>query len=199
MPPLIESFAGQRVGLLGGSFNPAHEGHLHISCLALEHLRLDRVWWLVSPQNPLKNPSDMAPLDSRVTTARAMVDDPRIIVTDIETELGTGYTVDTIKAIKRLYPKVRFVWIMGDDNLAQFSRWKDWRTIFRLVPIAVFARSLYSFRVLRTRAARRFAGSRIRKTRAGSLVSMTAPAWLFLRTGKNPASATNIRSHSKRR
>ncbi len=198
MPSLIrKNVAGQRVGLLGGSFNPAHEGHLHITRLALERLCLDRVWWLVSPQNPLKSPRDMAPLDRRVRVARAIADDPRIIVTDMELELDTIYTVDTIKAVKCHYPDVHFVWIMGDDNLAQISRWKDWRTIFRLVPIAVFARSLYSFRVSRAKAARRFAGARIRRTRARSLAGMPTPAWLFLRTGRNPASATDIRSRTK--
>ena len=186
--------ARARVGLLGGSFNPAHGGHLHISRQALERLGLDQVWWLVSPQNPLKPAAGMAPLDKRLAQARAIVDDRRIVVTAIERDLGTRYAVDTLRLLKRRYPGTRFVWVMGADNLVQVPRWKRWRTVFRMVPIAVFARPTYSSRALSGRAARRFAGARVRAARARGLADQRPPAWVFLRTPLHAASATRIRA-----
>ncbi len=190
---MIEKNAIKRIGLLGGSFNPAHEGHLHITRLALDRLGLDQVWWMVSPQNPLKPPEGMAPLSSRLREAEALVDDARVVVTDIERQLGTHYSVDTLRALKNRHPDTRFVWVMGADNLIRFWRWKEWRAIFRCVPIAVFARPSYSFRALKAKAARRFAGAMVRETRAASLADMTPPAWVFMRTMTNPASSTLIR------
>jgi nicotinate-nucleotide adenylyltransferase len=183
-----------RVGLLGGSFNPAHGGHLHISRLALERLGLDEVWWLVSPQNPLKPAAGMAPLDERLERARAIVDDRRIVVTAIERDLGTRYAVDTLDLLKRRFPDTRFVWVMGADNLVQVPRWKRWRTVFRTVPIAVFARPTYSSRALSGRAAQRFAGARVRAARARGLADLRPPAWVFLRTPLHEVSATRIRA-----
>ena len=130
---------GQRIGLLGGSFDPAHAGHLHISEMALRRFRLDRVWWLVSPGNPLK-PHGPAPLAERIAAARRIADDPRIVVTGIEARLGTRWTADTIAALKARFPGVRFGWLMGSDNLVQFSRWDRWRGIAAQVPIGVIAR-----------------------------------------------------------
>ncbi len=134
---------GFSVGLLGGSFNPAHGGHRRMSVAALDRLGLDEIWWLVSPQNPLKPRAGMAPLAARLASARAVARHPRIRPTAIETELGTQRTVDTLRALKRRFPHVRFLWLMGSDNLAQFHRWADWRTVSALVPIVVMARPGY--------------------------------------------------------
>ena len=193
---------GLRVGLLGGSFNPAHDGHVHISKLALDRLKLDQVWWLVSPQNPLKAPGDMAALDDRLEGARAIALDARIRVGAIERDLGTRYTVDSLAALKRHFPGVRFVWIMGADILHQMPQWKRWRSVFRLVPIAVFARSSYSLGAVSGLAARKFAKAEISTLRAPRLANAKPPAWVFLKTPLHDASATQIRagtvqSHTK--
>ena len=186
--------AAGRVGLLGGSFNPAHSGHLHISRLALEILELDAVWWLVSPQNPLKPASEMAPLPDRLASARDVgAAEERVRVTAIEREMGTRYTVDTLTALKRQYPDTRFAWVMGADNLAEVHRWKDWPEIFARIPVAVFDRPTYSFGALQSPAARRFAGDRLGRSRARTLVEEDPPAWVFLWTAFDPASATAIR------
>ena len=126
------------IGLFGGSFDPAHSGHLHVSLTALKRLGLDYVWWLVSPGNPLKGAP--APFDARLASARAVARHPRLIVTDIEKRLGSRYTVDTVAALRHRFPQVRFVWLMGSDNLEQFARWRRWQQIARLVPIAVVRR-----------------------------------------------------------
>jgi len=184
----------RRVGLLGGSFNPAHGGHLHISLEALKRLDLDEVWWLVSPQNPLKSANGMAPLAERLATARDVARHPRIKVTDIEARLGTTFTADTLAALRRLFPKTRFVWLMGADNLLQIPRWERWENIFRLVPIAVFARPSYSLRSLSGLAARRFARRRVPPQRARKLAETDPPAWVFLPIRLDARSATDIRS-----
>ena len=185
---------GLRVGLLGGSFNPAHDGHVHISKLALDRLKLDQVWWLVSPQNPLKAADGMDSLENRLEIACRVADDPRIRVSDIERDLGTRYTVDTLEALKERFPDVRFVWIMGADILLQLPRWKRWRSVFRAVPIAVFARPSYSLRALSGFAARRFAAARWRPSRAPDVVEAMPPAWVFMKTPLHDASATRIRA-----
>ena len=140
------------VGLLGGSFNPAHAGHRHISLEAMRLLGLDEVWWLVSPQNPLKDPAGMAPHNVRIAAARAVARHPRLRVTGIEADLGTRYAIDTVRALQRRYPKTRFIWLIGADNLAQLHRWKAWRQLARAVPIAVFARPGYSHIMLNSPA-----------------------------------------------
>ena len=189
------SLRGRRIGLLGGSFNPAHEGHLHISHQALRRLKLDEIWWVVSPQNPLKPTEGMAPFAERFTSAESVAGaDSRILVSDIERKLGTQFTVDTVMNLTQTYPDTRFVWVMGADNLRQAARWRDWRTFFRSVPIAVFARPTYSLRALVSKAARRFARARIRESRAGRLADMRAPAWVYLRIPLSSASATRIRT-----
>jgi nicotinate-nucleotide adenylyltransferase len=187
-------FVPRRIGLLGGSFNPAHGGHLHVSREALKRLGLDEVWWLVSPQNPLKSAAGMAPLAERVEAARLVARDPRIVVTDLETRLGTRYTADTIAAIRRKFRKTRFVWLMGADNLLQISRWERWRNIFERVPIAIFARPSYSLASLSGPAARRYARRRLPLHRARELVDTDPPAWVFLPVRLDPRSATDIRS-----
>lgn len=184
----------RRIGLLGGSFNPAHEGHRHVSLEALKRFDLDEIWWLVTPQNPLKSGAGMAPFEERLNQARAFVRDRRIRVLDLEKELGTTYTADTIAALRALYPRRLFVWLMGADNLAQIRYWQHWQTIFARVPIAVFARPTYCQRALAELAAQRFARARVMPPARG-LAAMSPPAWVFLPTRLDPSSATEIRSH----
>lgn len=184
----------RRIGILGGSFNPAHEGHRHISLQALKRLRLDEVWWLVSPQNPLKSPAGMAPFEKRIESAKSVADHPRIRVTDIEKDLGTTYTAETLARLVRRFPTLRFVWLMGADNLAQISRWNRWTRIFHTVPVAVLDRPSYSLGALSGRAARRFNRERIKESRAGRLADMRPPAWVFLHTPLNATSATELRA-----
>jgi nicotinate-nucleotide adenylyltransferase len=184
----------RRIGLLGGSFNPAHEGHRYISLLALKRLRLDEVWWVLTPQNPLKSARDTAPFEERLKAAKRVARHPRIRVTDIERRLGTAHTADTLALLLRRFPKCRFVWLMGADNLVQISEWKDWRRIFRLVPIAVFSRPPYSKLALVARAARVFAEHRVAESRARSILTMSPPAWVFLHTRPHAGSATRIRA-----
>jgi nicotinate-nucleotide adenylyltransferase len=189
----------RRIGLLGGSFNPAHDGHRHISVIALQRLGLDEVWWLVSPQNPLKPAKGMAKLAQRMTSARAMARHPRIRVTDIERRLGTRYTVDTVGALRRRHPDLAFVWLIGADNLLQMPAWKSWQKLFESVAVAVFARPSYSLRALAGQAARGFSRSRLQEDRAGCLAWRRPPAWVFLRIKLHPASATAIRASAKAR
>jgi nicotinate (nicotinamide) nucleotide adenylyltransferase/ribosome silencing factor RsfS/YbeB/iojap len=180
---------------LGGSFNPAHGGHLHISRLALARLGVDEVWWLVSPQNPLKSSQGMALLADRLAGARHVAAaDRRIRVTDIEARLGSRYTVDTLRRLRRRYPRLAFVWLMGSDILAQLPRWRGWAEIFRLVPIAVFDRPSYSLRALSGPAARRFARHRLPEAAARALAGAPPPAWAFFHTRLDVRSATEIRS-----
>lgn len=183
----------RRIGLLGGSFNPAHEGHAHISRAALDLLGLDEVWWLVSPRNPLKDPADLADYERRLDEAARRARDPRIRVTAAEAELGTTYTADTVAALTALFPATRFVWLMGADNLAEVHKWKRWRALFGAVPIAVFDRPTYASRALGGCAARRFATARIAENEARTLAERRPPAWVFLRSGWNPRSATQLR------
>jgi nicotinate-nucleotide adenylyltransferase len=183
----------RRIGLLGGSFNPAHEGHVHISRVALKRLRLDEIWWLVSPQNPLKPAAGMAPLQDRLAAARDLTRSRRIRATDVEMHLRTRYTVDTVAALQRRCPEVRFVWLVGADNLMELPRWHRWQDLFGRVPIAVFARRPYSLWALSGPAAQRFARFRMREAAAGALASRNPPAWVFLHCRMHPASATAIR------
>jgi len=189
----------RRIGLLGGSFNPAHAGHLHISQLALEKLALDELWWLVSPQNPLKSEHGMAPLNERMATAKTIAKaDPRIVVSDFEAKFNTRYTRDTLAQLQAQHPDFAFVWIVGADNLRQMHKWRGWRTIFRRVPIAVFPRVPYALRALSSRAARRFDAARIPENRAHRLADLNPPAWVFLRTPVHGESATRIRKQQGR-
>lgn len=192
--PLAGSlWRGLRVGLLGGSFNPAHAGHRHMSLMAMRRLNLDQVWWLVSPQNPLKPLAGMGKLADRMAAAREMANHPRIIVSDIESRLGTRYTVDTLAALKARFGSTRFVWLMGADNLAQMPRWRSWTRIFDQVPVAVFPRWPYSVAALGGKASRRFAAVRVDARRATGLADLSPPVWAFLDVPLHPASATAIR------
>jgi nicotinate (nicotinamide) nucleotide adenylyltransferase len=181
---------------LGGSFNPAHGGHLHISALALKLLDLDQVWWLISPQNPLKPVAGMAPFPVRLAGARRIARaDPRIFVTDLESRLGSSlYTADTLKALRRRFPRLRFVWLMGGDNLVQIPKWERWPEIFRTVPIAVFDRPSYSLKALSGLAAKRFDRNRVPASAARRLGEMEPPAWVYFHTPLDDRSATKIRS-----
>jgi nicotinate-nucleotide adenylyltransferase len=180
---------------LGGSFNPAHDGHRHISQLALSRLGLDEVWWLVSPQNPLKSEVGMASFESRLESAYSIAGDRRIRVSAIEAELGTRYTADTLKALQNRYPAARFVWLMGADNLVQISRWRAWAEIFRTIPIAVFARDSYDSKALSELASVRFRRARIPERAARLLPDAAPPAWAFLRIKPHPATATELRKN----
>ncbi len=183
----------KRIGLLGGSFNPAHGGHRAISLFAMRALGLDEVWWLVSPGNPLKDPAGMAPLAHRLVSAERMARGARIRPTTIEAVLGTRYTVDTLKALKKRWPRHHFIWLMGADNLLQFDRWRDWRQIARTVPIAVIARPGYNHAA---RAAPAMGWLR-RSVRPAHHVKYWTdwrpPALVLLRFVPDPRSATRIR------
>lgn len=167
---------------------------MHISLLALKHLRLDEVWWVVAPQNPLKSTDGMTPFDERFAGAKALARHPDIRVTDVERRLGTRYTYDTLKALKTCFPRVKFVWIMGADNLAQISQWQRWTKIFNIVPIAIFDRAPYSFDALAGKAAKAFARFKRRPRDAHKLADMKPPAWIFFHTRLHPGSATRIRA-----
>ena len=186
-----------RIGLLGGSFNPAHEGHRAISLEAMKRLRLDRVWWLVSPQNPLKPVQGMASFAERFAGAQAAARHPRIIVSDLEQRLGTDYTVDTMRWLQR-HCHARFVWLIGADNLAQLPHWRGWRELVRRVPIAVFDREPYSYRALAGRAAQAFADARRPERDAASLADLGPPAWVFLHLRRYRVSSTAIRQERTR-
>ena len=184
-----------RVGLFGGSFNPAHEGHAHVARTALHRLALDRVIWLVSPQNPLKSGRGTASLAERVAGARAAAEpDPRMIVSDAETRLGLVYTVDLVNRLRLRFPGVRFVWIMGGDNLANFHRWRGWTDIARSVPIAVVARPDAMLQSRSAPAARRYARFRIPSRRAALLAGAKPPAWVYMHGPLNAASSTKLRA-----
>lgn len=177
-------------GLLGGSFNPAHGGHRRISLFAAAALALDEVWWLVSPGNPLKPAAGMAPLNARLASARKQARRAPIRVTAIERDLDTVFTAETLAALVRRYPKRRFVWIMGSDNLAQFHRWKEWRRIARTMPIAVIARPGYDAHAVTSPATAWLRRFRVPVSRLRNRGSWSAPALVFLAFDPDPRSAT---------
>ena len=180
---------GLRIGLLGGSFNPAHAGHLYVSETALKRLHLDSVWWLVSPGNPLKDSTGMAPLGDRLEGARQVAaHEPRIHVSALEAGLRTIYTIDTVKALRRRFPRLEFVWLMGSDNLGQFSRWRDWQALARLVPIAVVQRPGSIMAALNAPLVRRFG---MRRERPGD---RKPPVVTILDGARNTESATRLRA-----
>lgn len=192
-------FRRAAVGLLGGSFNPAHEGHAHIARLASERLGLDEVWWLVSPGNPLKPVAGMAPLVERFASAVERAGGGRARVTDIERALGTRYTAEALRRLKARFPRVSFVWLMGADNLAQIPAWKDWSLIFHTVPVAVFARPHYLERALSGAASARFRDGRLPERAARSLARHRPPAWVFIHSRLVAASASAIRARKRAR
>jgi nicotinate-nucleotide adenylyltransferase len=194
-PNLVPKFGDRRrmrVGLLGGSFNPAHAGHLHVARLALSRLRLDQVWLLVSPGNPLKPQNGMAPFHQRLGSAARIGNRRRIVASGIEAAFRTRYTVDTIRLLMRRFPRVRFVWIMGADILQQLPRWRRWTDIVRRLPFVVLPRPGYSHQALAGMAAHRLRAGR-RPSRAAHLLPGAAPGWAFLPVRQDAASATAIR------
>jgi nicotinate-nucleotide adenylyltransferase len=195
--PLSPLWRGRRIGLLGGSFNPAHKAHVMISLQALRHLGLDEVWWLVSPQNPLKPAAGMAPLAERLAEARRVAGTAAIRPTDLEVALGTRYTVDTLAALRRRFPQTRFVWLIGADNMIQMPRWRHWERIFRLAPVAIFARPTYSLGAMSSMAAKRFGSRRVPVEYARALATTTPPAWTFIHSRHDPTSATAIRARRR--
>jgi nicotinate-nucleotide adenylyltransferase len=184
-----------RIGLLGGSFNPAHRAHRRISLEAMRALGLDEVWWLVSPGNPLKEGAkDMAPFAARFASAERMAQRSRIRVSDFEQREGTRYTIDTLRRLKRRYPRDRFIWLLGSDTLPNFHKWRDWRRLAYEVPIAVIRRPGYDHAAHAARAMgwlKRFVHP---SSQAKNWTEWSAPAILFLRLPPDPTSATAIRA-----
>jgi nicotinate-nucleotide adenylyltransferase len=185
---------GQRIGLFGGSFNPAHEGHRLVALQCLKRLKLHAVWMLVSPGNPLKDHSELAPLAMRVERARAVVAHPQIRVTGFEAARGFAYTYDTLKFLTTACSGVDFVWIMGADSLETFDRWERWRDIAALLPLAIYARPSRTLTAPRSRAARVLAPFRIPEEEAESLAGRKPPAWVYLRGLMSGQSSTALRA-----
>jgi nicotinate-nucleotide adenylyltransferase len=194
MPRLPRHAAGLRIGLLGGSFNPPHEGHRMISLHALRRLQLDRVWWLVTPGNPLKETGALPSSVERARIARAMANDPRIDVTTIEDDIDKKFTTETLQWLVRRCPGVRFVWMMGADNLQGFHRWHKWQDIARIMPMAVFDRPGATLAASRARAAIALGRFRVPESQAGRLSGMSAPAWVFFHGKRSPLSSTQLRA-----
>lgn len=184
---------GLRIGLLGGSFNPAHAAHRAISLFAMKRLQLDRVWWLVSPGNPLKDTRDLPPISKRLIEAKAIANHPRIDITDIEAVIGSPYTYDTLNYLVRRLPRVHLVWLMGADSLTTFSRWRNWRGIADLAPLAIIDRAPLSLRASQSTASQALNGFRIPERLAAKLADASPPAWVLLHGLKLPLSSTAIR------
>ncbi len=185
---------GQCIGLFGGTFDPPHEAHLAACLLALKRLHLDRVWWLVTTGNPLKDTRGLAPLDERVAAARELARHPRIVVTGLEAEIGVHYSYDTIRHLVTHCPGVRFVWMMGADNLRSFHRWQKWRSIASLVPIVVIDRLGPSLYANGSVAGQALSRRRVAEGAAASLANRRPPAWVFLHGLKSPLSSTALRA-----
>jgi nicotinate-nucleotide adenylyltransferase len=186
---------GMRVGLFGGSFDPPHSGHAHLAQTAMRRLDLDRIWWLVSPKNPLKarNPAD---LDNRVKAVRTLAPGPGMVVSDLEARLGSQRTIDVVEALQTRHPDVHFVWLMGADNLGHFHRWARWRDLFNRVPVAVMARPDDPLRARLAPATRLFARSRLRESQCRNLPLKPAPAWTYLTEPLDCSSSTALRARN---
>ncbi|PWL36490.1 MAG: nicotinic acid mononucleotide adenylyltransferase [Marivita sp. XM-24bin2] len=182
-----------RVGLLGGSFDPAHAGHVHLTRVAMRRFRLDRVIWLVSPGNPLKERGP-APLDARLARAAEVISDPHVIISDFEAQIGTAYTAETIDALQARHPGVRFVWLMGADNLQQFHRWQRWQHILEALPLGILARPGWRQAGLNARTARQFRHARLPESASYLLADQDPPAWCFVNMPMMPVSSTELRA-----
>jgi nicotinate-nucleotide adenylyltransferase len=193
LPRLPLHAAGLRIGLFGGSFNPPHAGHALVTRIALRRLKLDRVWWIVTPGNPLKDTRVLAPLPDRMAACRRLMPEPMVEITGFEAGIGTRYTLDTLRYLTRRCPTVRFVWIMGADNLIQFHRWQGWRDIARLMPMAIVDRPGATLPATASRAARALAGHRLPEQAAATLP--TKPGrWMMLHGPRSTISSTQLRS-----
>jgi nicotinate-nucleotide adenylyltransferase len=188
-----------RIGLLGGSFNPAHAAHREISLTALKRLRLDQVWWLVTPGNPLKDAADLPSLKKRVAAATEVAKHPRIEVTGFAGERASAYTIDLLTELKRRFPAVNFVWLMGADNLADFHRWRAWQEIFALMPIAVFDRPGFRLKARASKAAQRFSLFQVDESDAAGLASLVPPAWTILSHTLSNLSSTELRARKTKK
>ncbi len=184
---------GMRIGLLGGSFNPPHPGHRHIAETALRRLALDRIWLIVTPGNPIKDHGELAALSQRLAASEAITRHPRIVATGFEAALPTAYTARTLAFLRRRFPGVRFIWIMGGDNLAGFDRWQEWRAILALMPVAVLDRPGFRYRALASPAARAFAHARVDESDAAGLALMRPPVWSYLTIPLSELSSTQLR------
>lgn len=189
---------GRRVGLMGGSFNPPHEGHLLAAREAIARLDLDELWWIVTPGNPLKSHGALKPLSVRVAAVEDLARDPRMRVTSFEDALGAPFTAVTLAFLRRRLPDVNFVWVMGADNLVSFHRWQDWRGIAAAMPFAVVDRPGYRFKALSSKAARALWRFRLPEVRARGLARKTPPAWVFLTNPLASHSSTTIRQLSEK-
>jgi nicotinate-nucleotide adenylyltransferase len=186
--------AGLRVGLMGGSFNPPHAGHVLVSETARKRLKLDQVWWLVTPGNPLKAHNGLPSLEARMAACRQLIDPAHTKISGVEQELGTAFTAETLSYLKRRFPAVQFVWIMGADNLAGFHRWQQWRRIAATMPIAVVNRPGWHLKALASRTARTLARGRVIEDRAARMVGQLAPAWVMLHGPLSSLSSTGLRN-----
>ena len=196
LPPYAQ---GMRIGLFGGTFDPPHEAHLAACLLALKRLKLDAVWWMVTPANPLKDTRGLTPLPERIRRIEAFARHPRIHVTGFEAAIRSHYTYKTVLFLRRRCPGVHFVWIMGADNLRSFHRWQKWRAIARLIPIAVVDRlgpSLYATGGIAAQALWRW---RVPECAATNLAARQPPAWTYLHGLKSPLSSTALRQKSRRK
>lgn len=185
--------AKPRIGLLGGSFNPAHAGHLHISLEALKRVGLDEIWWLVSPRNPLKKADDLADYETRLSYARQLAAHTKIRVLDLEAREGLHYSIDTVRYLQQYFPQTEFVWLMGADNLAGFHRWRAWKELAARLPIAILDRAPYAQRALHGRFAQQFRMNRLPANAAHQLPASPLPAWVYLSIPRHPLSATYLR------
>ena len=188
---------GQKIGLFGGSFNPPHEGHLNLCDLAIKRLELDQIWWMVTPGNPLKDTSVLAPLEARIKKCRAMTSHPKIKITAFEAKYKVRYTADTLRVVQRLRPRNDFVWLMGADNLADFHRWQDWREIANMMPIAVIDRPGSTLSYHSSQASIALSQYRIDEADAPLLSHMKPPAWTFLHGPRSSLSSTQLRAEEK--
>lgn len=184
---------GMRVGLFGGSFNPPHAGHELVADIALRRLKLDQLWWMVTPGNPLKSRNELAPLAERIALCEKIAHDPRIKVTAFEQALGQSYTAKTLEKVRQKNRGVRFVWVMGADNLKNFHLWQNWQTIAKTFPIAVIDRPGATLAYLSSKMAKTFDYARIDEEDAASLASRPAPAWTFIHGPRSPLSSTALR------
>jgi len=191
------AYSTMRIGLLGGSFNPPHPGHRHIAQTALRRLALDRVWLMVTPGNPIKDHGELAELSQRLSETRAMVAHPRITATGFEAALPTAYTAGTLAYLRRRFPGVRFVWIMGGDNLVSFHHWQDWRCIMRTMPVAVLDRPGFRFHAMKSPAANTFNRARVDERQGPSLALLRPPAWAYLTYPLVDISSTQLRQHRR--